>query len=174
MLLLLFSGCHIQLSATPNCLPLPWTAAPQASSFFTISRSLLKLMSIESMMPSNHHILCRPVLLLPLIFPSIRVFYSEPALHIRWPKYSWGFNISPSSEHSGLISFRKQVRTASVLPAQLGTGILSKEGGQLEPPLLVRAYKPTGKHLPYPFTASNRPGLCTGHSNCQCSYLGEA
>ena len=85
----------------------PWTAAHQASLPFTIFRSLLKLMSIESVMPSNHLILCRPLLLLPPIFPSIRVFSSESALCIRWPKYwSFSFSISPSSECSGLISFR--------------------------------------------------------------------
>ena len=72
---------------------------------FTVSRSLLRLMSIESMMPSNHLILCYPLLLLPSVFPSIRVFSSESALCIRWPKY-WSFSISPSSEYSGLISFR--------------------------------------------------------------------
>ena len=73
----------------------------------TNSRSLLKLMSIESVMPSNHLILCRPLLLLPSIFPSIRVFFSESALYIRWPKYwSFSFNISPSNEHSGPISFQ--------------------------------------------------------------------
>ena len=84
----------------------PWTAAHQASLFFTISRSLLKLMSIESMMPSNHLILCRP-LLLPSVFPTIRVFSNESALHLKWPKYwSSGFSISPSNEYSGLISFR--------------------------------------------------------------------
>ena len=85
----------------------PGTAACQASLSFTISQSLLKLMSIELMMPSNHLILCRPLLLLPSIFPSIRVFSNESALRIRWPKYwSFSFNISPSNEHSGLISFR--------------------------------------------------------------------
>ena len=85
----------------------PWTAAHQVSLSFTISWSLLKLMSVESMMPSNHLILCHPLLLLLSIFPSIRVFSSELALHIRWPKY-WGFrfSISPSSEYSGWISFR--------------------------------------------------------------------
>jgi len=77
----------------------------QASPSFTISRSLPKLMSIESVMPSNHLILCRPLLLLPSIFPSIRVFSSESVLHIRWPK-CWSFSISPSNEYSGLISFR--------------------------------------------------------------------
>ena len=85
----------------------PWTAARQASLAITNSRSLLKLMSIESVMPSNHLIFCRPLLLLPSIFPSIRVFSSESALHIRWPEYwSFSFTISPSNEHSGLISFR--------------------------------------------------------------------
>ena len=85
----------------------PWTAACQASLCFTISQSLLKLMSIESVMPSNHLILCRPFLLMPSILPSIRVFSNESALHIRWPKYwSFSFSISHSSEYSGLISFR--------------------------------------------------------------------
>ena len=74
---------------------------------FTTSWSSLKLMSIESVMPSNHLILCHPLLLLPSVFPSIRVFSNESDLHIRWPKYwSFSFNISPSNEHSGLISFR--------------------------------------------------------------------
>ena len=86
---------------------IPWTASRQASLSITNSWSLLKLMSIESVMPSNHLILCRPLLLLPSIFPSIRVFSSESALCIRWPKYwSFSFNSSPSSEYSGLISFR--------------------------------------------------------------------
>ena len=85
----------------------PWAGALQASLYITVSRSLLKLMSVESMMPSNHLILCHPLLLLPSIFPSIRVFSSESALHIRWPKYwSVSFSISPSNEYSGLISFR--------------------------------------------------------------------
>ena len=85
----------------------PWTAARQAPLFITISQSLLKLMSIELMMPSNHLILCHPLLLLPSIFPSIRAFSNESVLHIRWPKYwSFNFSISSSSEYSGLISFR--------------------------------------------------------------------
>ena len=84
-----------------------WTTARQASLSFTIFWSLLKLMSIESVMPSNHLTLCRPLLLLPSIFPSIRVFSNESALLIRWPKYwSFSFSISPSNEYSGLISFR--------------------------------------------------------------------
>ena len=84
-----------------------WTAARQASLSFAISQSLLKLVFIELIMPSNHLILCCPLLLLPLVIPSIRVFSSESVLHIRWPKYwSFSFSISPSSEYSGLISFR--------------------------------------------------------------------
>ena len=85
----------------------PWTTACQASLSITSSQSPPKLMSIESVMPSNHLILCRPLLLLPSIFPSIRIFSSESVFHIRWPKYwSFGFSISPSNEHPGLISFR--------------------------------------------------------------------
>ena len=87
----------------------PWTAACQASLSITNSRSLLKLMSIKLVMPSNHHILCCPLLLLPSIFPSIRVFSNESVLRIKWPKYwSFSFNISPSNEYSGLISFRME------------------------------------------------------------------
>ena len=96
-------------SVAQSCLTFvtPWTAARQAPLSITNSRSLLKFMSIESMMPSNHLILCRPLLLLPSIFPSIRVFSNESALHIRWPKdWHFSFSISPSNEYSGLISFR--------------------------------------------------------------------
>ena len=85
----------------------PWTVAHQASLSFTISWSLLKLLSLELVMPSNHLILCRPLLLLPSIFPSIGVFSNESVLHIKWPKYcSFSFSISHSVEYSGLISFR--------------------------------------------------------------------
>jgi len=85
----------------------PWTTAHQASPSITNSGSLLKLMSIESVVASNHLILCRPLLLLPSIFPSIRVFSNESVLLIRWPKdWSFSFSISPSNEYSGLISFR--------------------------------------------------------------------
>ena len=84
----------------------PWTVAHQASLSFTISQSLLKLMSIELMMPSNHLILCCPLFLLPSIFPSIKVFPNESALHINWPKcWSFSCSISPFNEYSGLISF---------------------------------------------------------------------
>ena len=99
VLLLLFSG--VQLFATP------WTAAHQASLSITNSESSLRLTSIESVMPSSHLILCRPLLLLPPIPPSIRVFSSESTLHIRWPEYwSFSFSIISSKEHQGLISFR--------------------------------------------------------------------
>ena len=85
----------------------PWTAAHQVPLSFTISQSLLKLMSIESVMPSNHLILCCPLLFLPSVFPSMRVFSNELAVCIRWPKYqNFSFSISPSSDYSGLISFR--------------------------------------------------------------------
>ena len=97
LVVVLFSRQVVSDSVTP------WTAAGQVPLSFTISQGLLKLMSIELMMPSNYLILCRPLLLLPSIFPSIRVFSSELALCIRWPKY-WSF--SPSGEYSGLISFR--------------------------------------------------------------------
>jgi len=83
----------------------PWTAACQASLSITNSPSLLKLMSIELVMPSNHLILCRPLLFPPSVFPSISVFSDESVLRIRWPEY-WSFSISPSNEYSGLISFR--------------------------------------------------------------------
>ena len=92
---------HVRLFVTP------WTAAHQASLSISNSRSVLKLMSIESVMPSNHLIFCRPLLLLPSIFPSIRVFSNESALRIRWPKYwSFSFSISPSNEYLARISFR--------------------------------------------------------------------
>ena len=90
---------HVRLLATP------WTAAHQASLSITNSWNLLKLMSIELVMPSNHLILYCPLLLQPSVFPSIWVFSNEPVLHIRWPKY-WSFSISPSNDYSGLISFR--------------------------------------------------------------------
>ena len=92
---------HVQVLVTP------WTAARQASLSITNSQSLLKLMSIESVMPSNHLILCRPLLLSTSIIPSIRGFSNESAFHMRWPKYwSFSFSISPSNEHPGLISLR--------------------------------------------------------------------
>ena len=114
--LLLTWNCHniidwlfssVQLLSHVQVFVTPWTAARQAPLSITNSQSLLRLMSIESVMPSNHLVLCCPLLLLPSIFPSIRVFFSESVLRIRWPKYRiFSFSISPSNEYSGLISFR--------------------------------------------------------------------
>ena len=102
-----FKECSVQLISRIRLPLTPWTAACQASLSITKSWSLLKLLSIVLVMPSNHLILCHPLLLLPSIFPSIRDFSSELVLHIRWPKYwSFSFSISPSNEHSGLIFFR--------------------------------------------------------------------
>ena len=103
----IFEFTSVQLLSCVWLFATPWTVARQASLSITNSWSLLKLISIELVMPSNHLILCHPLLLPPSIFPSIRVFSSESVLHIRWPKYwSFSFSISPSSEYSGLISFR--------------------------------------------------------------------
>ena len=97
----------VQLLGHVHLFAIPWTAERQASLSFTISWSLLKLMSIESVMPSDHLILCNPLLLLPSIFPSNRIFSSKSVLRIRWPKYwNFSFSISPSNEYSGLIFFR--------------------------------------------------------------------
>ena len=109
-ILVIYSSTAVQFSGSfvSDSFAIPWTAAHQASLSIINSQSLLKLMSIKSVMPSNHLILCRPFLLLPSIFPSVRVFSNESVLCIRWPKY-WRFNfsISPSSEYTGLISFRR-------------------------------------------------------------------
>ena len=101
------NGTSVQLLSHVQLFAIPWTAARQASLSITNSWSLLKLMFIGSVMPSNHLILCRPLLLPLSMFPSNKVFSSESVLPIRWPKYwSFSFNISPSNEYSGLISFR--------------------------------------------------------------------
>ena len=103
----MWNGAVVQLLSRVQVFVTWWTAARQASLSLTLSRSWLKLTSIESVMPSNHLSLCRPLLLPPSISPSIRVFSNESVLHIRWPKcWSFSFSISPSSEYSGLISFR--------------------------------------------------------------------
>ena len=101
------SVCSVQSLSCVQIFATPWTAACQASLPITNSRSPLKLMSIKSVIPSNHLILCHPLLLLSSIFPSIRVFSNESVLHIRWPKdWSFSFSINPSNEYSGLVSFR--------------------------------------------------------------------
>ena len=103
----MFQFSSVQLLSRVQLFAIPWTAVCQDSLSITNSQSLPKLMSIESVIPSNHLILSGPLLLLPLIFPSIRVFSNESALHIRWPKYwSFSFSISSSNKHPGLISFR--------------------------------------------------------------------
>ena len=102
-----YTICSVQLLSHVQLFVTPWTAARQAFLSVTYSQSLLKLMSIESVMPSNHLILCYPLLLLPSIFLSIRVFSNESVLYIRWPEYwSFSFSIIPSKEHPGLISVR--------------------------------------------------------------------
>ena len=107
-----FLSSLFQFSSVQSLIPVrlfatPWTVAHQASLSITNSQSLLKLMAVASVMPSNHLIFCPPLLLPPSIFPSIRVFSNESVLHIRWPNYwSFSFSIHPSSEYSGLISFR--------------------------------------------------------------------
>ena len=99
--------CSVQSLSRVQLFVTPWTAACQASLSITNSQSLLKLMSTEPMIPSNHLVLCCPLLLLPSIFPSIRVFSNDSILHIRWPKYwSFSYSISPSNKYSGLMSFR--------------------------------------------------------------------
>ena len=101
------ASLHVQSLSWVSLFATPWTATHQASLSFIISQSLLKLMSIESVMPSNNRIFCCPILLLPFIFPIIRVFTNESVLCIKWPNYwSFSFSISPSSEYSGMISFR--------------------------------------------------------------------
>ena len=107
LFLVLQNSCSVQSLSHVQLFVTPWTAACQASLSISNPQSLLKLMSIKSVMPSNHLILCHPFLLLPSIFPSIWIFSNESVLHIRWPKYwSYSFSISPSNEYSGLISFR--------------------------------------------------------------------
>ena len=107
MISFIFLFSSVQSLSRVQLFVTPWTAAHQASLSITNSQSLLKFMSIKLVMPSNHLILCRPLLLLPSIFPSIRVFSNESALRIRWPQYwSFSFTISPSNEYSGLISFK--------------------------------------------------------------------
>ena len=102
-----FISHSVQLRSRVLLFVTAWTAACQASLSIANSQSFLKLLSIKSVMPSNHRIFCHPLLLLPSIFPSIRVFSNESFLHIMWPKYwSFSFSISPSNEYSGLISFR--------------------------------------------------------------------
>ena len=122
----------------------PWTAAHQASLSITNSRGLLKLMSIESVVPSNHLILCHPLLLLPSIFPSIRVFSNESVLCIRWPKYrSFSFSISPSSEYSGLISFRVDWLEIPCCPRHSQESSPTPQFKSINSSVLIFLYSPT-------------------------------
>ena len=117
---------RVQLFATP------WTAVHQPSLSITNSWSFLKLMSIESVMPSNHLILCHPLLLLPSIFPSVRVFSNESALRIRWPKFwSFSFNISPCNEYSGQISFRMDLLDLLAVQATLKSLLQSRSSNPM-------------------------------------------
>ena len=128
----------------------PWTAACQASLSITNSQSLPKLMSIKLVMPSSHLILCYPLLLLPLIFPSIRVFFNESALHVRWPKYwSFSFNISPCQELA---------REIPSMTRSCGGGLTSKADQESRDPLDLLEHVPQNQNLSYyfvPFTNSS-------------------
>ena len=133
---------HVQLFETL------WTAARQVSLSFTSSRSLLKLMSIESVMPSNLLVLCCPLLLLSPVFPSIRVFSSELALHIKWPKYrSFSFSISPSNEYSELISFRIDWFHLLAVPGTLKILLQHHSLKSISSSALTFLYGPTLTHL---------------------------
>ena len=122
----------------------PWTAARQASLFITNSWSLFKLMSIELVMPSNHLILCRPLLPPPSIFPNIRVFSNESALHIWWPKYwNFSFSISPSNEYSGLISFRMDWLNLLAVQGTLKSLLQHHSSKSLSSSVLSFLYSPT-------------------------------
>ena len=139
---MLFSS--VQLLSHVRLLVTPWTAARQASLLIINSRNLLKLMSIESVMPSNHLILCHPLLLSPSIFPSIRVFSNESALHIRWPKYwSFSFSISPSNEYSGLISFRMDWLDLLASPKDSQESSLTPQVKSINSSALSFLYSPT-------------------------------
>ena len=124
-----------------NCLLTQWTAACQVSPSFTVSQSSLRLVSVELVMPSNYPILCHPLLFLPSIFPSSRVFSSESALHIRWPKY-WSFSISPSNEYSGLISFRMDWLDLLAVQGTLKS-LLQQHSSSMNSSVLSFLYSPT-------------------------------
>ena len=145
----------------------PWTAACQASLSITNSQSLLRLISIESVMPSNHLILCHPLLLLPSVFPSIRVFSNESALHIRWPKYcSFSFSISPSYEYPGLISFRMEAQSLEL------NKVISSPGSQPGRPQAAHPVKGGGRFGMRSLTT--RTSLCAALSTEQDGDRGTA
>ena len=137
----------VQLLSHVRLFAAPWTVVHQASLSIINSRSLLKLTSIDSVMPSNHLTLCRPLLLLPSIFPSIRVFPNESVLCIRWPKYwSFSFNISPSNEYSGLISFRMEWLDLLAVQGTLNS-LLQHHSSSISSLVLSFLYSPTLKSI---------------------------
>ena len=134
----------------------PWTTAGQASLSITNSQSLLKLMSIELVMPFNHLILCHPLFLSPSIFPSIRVFSNKSVLHIRWPKYwSFSFNISSSSEYSGLISFRMDL---------VGSPCSPRDSQESSPIPQLKSINSSALRFPYCPTLTSIHDYCENHS----------
>ena len=137
----------VQLLSCVGLLATPWTSACRASLSITLSQSLLKLMSIKSVMPSNHLILCHPLLLLASIFPSIRVFSDGSVLHIRWPNYlSFSFSISPSNEYSGLVSFR--IPGWIALPSKGLSRVFSNTA--------VQKHQFFGAQLPHPYMTTGK------------------
>ena len=141
---LLQKTSSVQSLSSVRVFATPWTAAHQASLSSTNSRSLLKIMSIESVKPSNHLILCRPLLLLSSIFPSIRVFSNESVLHIRWPKYwSLSFNISPSNEYSGLVFFRMDWFALRAVQGTLKSLLQRHSSKNINSSVLSFLYSPT-------------------------------
>ena len=146
----------------------PWTAAHQASQSITNSQSLLKIMSIESVIPSNHLILCYPLLLPPSVFPSIRVFSNESVLCIRWPKdWSFSFSISPSNEYSLLISFR--IDRFDLLAVQ-GTlkGLLQHQNSKTS--VLQHSAFLEDVQLSHPYMTTNSIDIETWICNCVCYF----
>ena len=160
----------VQLLSRVRLFATSWTTACQASLSITNSQSSLRPTSIESVMPSNHLILCPPPLLPPSIFPSIRVFSNESVLHIRWPKYwSFSFNINPSNEHSGLISFRKD--WLDLLAVQGTLKSLIRQHSSITSILQCSAFF-TESFIELPFKAHlNIPILYTSISNLSTFYL---
>ena len=157
-LLLIFSS--VQLLSRVWLFVTPWTAVRQASLSITNSPSLLKLMSIESVMPSNHLIFCHPLLLLPSIFPSIRVFSSESTLHIKWPNYwSFSFSIGPSNEHSGPISFRMDWLDLFAVQGTL-KNLLQHHSSKVSPhsPLVDKPHRVLSPPFPTAFLRLEHPG----------------
>ena len=157
-------------SSLSHVLPfaIPWTAAPQASLSLSNSQNLLKLMSIESVMPFNHLILCRPLLLQPSNFLSIKLFTSESVLHIRWPKYwSFSFGISPSNEYSGLISFRMDWLDFLAVQGTLKS-LLQHHSSEAS---ILRHSAFLILHLPHPYMTTGKTIALTRQTFVKCFYF---